>query len=218
VGAVLLQDTIARGTWPATTVRDTVVAITQDAAYDRSVTASVWEYLLGWFADALFGLLDILPDWDGGRFLVVGLAVLLVVLIAARIVLQSRARREHWAGVRGTGGARRSTDSMVEAERLAAAGDYLAAAHHLCAALLAASARRGEVTLHPAKTTGDYAREMRRRRAPSEQAFQRFRTRYDRVVYDLQACSPDEYSQLVEAARPMLTRERAGQRAGERAA
>ena len=218
MGADLLQDTTAQGTWPASSVRDTVETITQDAAYDRSVTASVWEYILDWIAEALFALLELLPAVDWGRYLVVGLAVLLAVLVVARIVLQSRARRAHWAGVSGTGGVRRATDSMIEAERLAAAGEYLAAAHHLCAALLAASARRGEVTLHPAKTTGDYAREMRRRQAPSERAFQQFRARYDRVVYDAQACSPDEYSQLVEAARPMLTRERAGERASTRAA
>ena len=214
--ADLLQDTAAQGTWPAAAVRDTVEAITQDAAYDRSVTASVWEYILDWIAEALFGLLELLPEVDWGRYLVVGLAVLLAVLVVARIVLQSRARRAHWAGVSDKGAVRRATDSMAEAERLAAAGEYLTAAHQLCAAVLTASARRGEVTLHPAKTTGDYAREMRRRQAPSAPAFQRFRTRYDRVVYDAQACSADEYSQLVEAARPMLTRERAGERAGER--
>jgi hypothetical protein len=82
------------------------------------------------------------------------------------------------------------------------------AAHYLCIASLAASARRGEVTLHPAKTTGDYARELRRRGAPSERAFQAFRARYDRVVYDLQHCSAEEYARLIEAARPLLARER----------
>ena len=65
------------------------------------------------------------------------------------------------------------------------------------------------MTLHPAKTTGDYARELRRRGAPSERAFQAFRARYDRVVYDLQHCSAEEYARLIEAARPLLARERA---------
>jgi hypothetical protein len=209
VATGLLQDTLAKPTWPASAVRDTVEAITQGAAYDRSVTMSAWEYLLDRLASLLGALLRALPEVSWGRYLVVGLAVALVMLIVARIALQARARRDHWAGEGHRAVRRRATDPWVEAERLASAGQYLDAAHHLCAALLAASARRGEVTLHPAKTTGDYAREMRRRNATAERAFQRFRSRYDRVVYDVQACSAEEYARLVEAAGPMLTLGRA---------
>jgi hypothetical protein len=203
----ILQDTLA--TWPAAAVRDTVAAIADDADYDRSLSRSVWEAIADWIIRHLMELFSMLPSFGAARFLIVALSVLLVVLIVARIVLQARARREFWAGERADARRGRAVDPWVEAERLAGAGAYLDAAHHLCAALLAASARRGEVTLHPAKTTGDYAREMRRRGAASERAFQRFRTRYDRVVYDAQACSAEDYAGLVDEARPLLIRERA---------
>jgi len=202
-----LQDTLV--TWPATTVRDTVVAITQGAGYDRAATQSVWEYIAEAIGRAFSALFRLLPPLRTTNALIVALAVALVVLLVARIVLDARARREHWAGEHRDLRPGRALDPWTEAERHAAAGSYLEAAHYLCIASLAASARRGEVTLHPAKTTGDYARELRRRGAPSERAFQAFRARYDRVVYDLQHCSAEEYARLIEAARPVLARERA---------
>lgn len=207
MGAGLLQDTLSA--WPAEAVRDTVAAITEDAAFDRSLTKSVWEQIVEMIGRGLSALFRMLPRLEFGNALIVGLAVVLVALIVARLVLQSRAQREFWAGERRDARGGRRLDPWSEAQRLAESGAYLEAAHHLCAALLAASAKRGEVTLHPAKTTGDYAREMRRRGAASEREFQRFRARYDRVVYDAQHCSADDYAALVADAQPLLARERA---------
>jgi hypothetical protein len=207
VATGLLQDSLSA--WPAAAVRDTVVAITQDPAFDRSLTKSVWEQIVEMIGRALGALFRMLPRLEFGNALIVVLALALVALVVARLVLQSRAQREFWAGERRDARAGRRLDPWSEAQRLADSGAFLEAAHHLCAALLAASARRGEVTLHPAKTTGDYARELRRRGAASERDFQRFRTRYDRVVYDAQACSADDYAALVADAQPLLARERA---------
>lgn len=203
----LLRDSLP--VWPAEAVRDTVAAITREAAYDRALTRSVWEQLAEWIGHAISALFGLLPRLEFGNALVVGLAGVLLALVIARLVLQSRAQREFWAGERRDVRGGRRLDPWTEAQRLAEAGAYLDAAHQLCAALLAASARRGEVTLHPAKTTGDYAREMRRRGAAAEREFHRFRMRYDRVVYDAQSCSADDYAALVAAAQPLLARERA---------
>ncbi len=203
----LAQDTLAG--WPASAVRDTVRAITEDAAYDRTLTRSLLEQFLDWIAGLVARALRLLPEVGVGRWVLIVLAVALAVLVVARVVMAMRAQREFRAGdARGPRAARR-LDPWTEAERLASGGAYLEAAHALCAALLSASARRGEVVLHPSKTTGDYAREMRRRGAPSLRAFQGFRDRYDRVVYDAQRCSADEYAMLVAAARPLLGEERA---------
>jgi len=207
VDLVLLQDTLSA--WPAATVRDTVAAITQDPTYTRVSSRSLIDVILEWIGRMLGAFFSMLPPIRSANFLIVLLAAALIALVIARIVLQARARREYWAGERRETRLGRAADPWMEAERLATNGAFLDAAHHLCAALLAASARRGEVTLHPAKTTGDYAREMRRRGAPSEAAFQRFRARYDRVVYDAQACSAADYAHLVQDARPLLTRDRA---------
>lgn len=207
----LAQDTLvaAHGGWPAAAVRDTVAAIVEGEAYQRALTASVFEQLAALIGRAFRRVLELLPSVGIGDRVLVLAAVALAALVVARMVLRARAQREHWAGGAREGRALRRTDPWAEAERLAAAGAFLEAAHQLCAALLAASARRGEVTLHPSKTTGDYAREMRRRRAPSEADFQRFRARYDRVVYDAQRCDAADWRALLDDARPLLARERA---------
>ncbi|MFN0097349.1 MAG: DUF4129 domain-containing protein [Gemmatimonadaceae bacterium] len=132
-----------------------------------------------------------------------------MLVLVVRLVMRWRADQDLVAGVGTTRGRGQRFDPWLEAERLAASGDHLAAAQSLCAALLGACARRGEVVLHQSKTTGDYAREMRRRNAPSLSAFQRFRARYDRVIYDAQACDAAEYAALLSAATPLLQLERA---------
>ncbi len=194
---------------PAEAVRDTVRAIASGREFDRALQQTILDRILDvlgrWFRD----LFDLLPALGIGNKLIIALALAVVALIVARLVLRSRAQREFWAGDRPDARTGRRLDPWLEAERLASSGSYLEAAHALCAALLTASARRGEVTLHPSKTTGDYARELRRRGAPSERDFHRFRSRYDRVVYDAQRCSADEYAALLADARPLLTRERA---------
>ena len=207
----LAQDALAAadGGWPAAAVRDTVAAIVEGQEYQRTLTASVFEQLAALLGRGLRRVLELLPSIGIGERVLVLAAVALAVLVIARIVLRARAQREHWAGGGREGRGVRRTDPWAEAERLAAEGAYLEAAHQLCAALLVASARRGEVTLHPSKTTGDYAREMRRRRAPSEADFQRFRARYDRVVYDAQRCDAGDWRALLDDARPLLARERA---------
>lgn len=203
----LLQDTLPR--WSAEAVRDTVAAIAQDPAFDRNVTVSLWQRFMDFIGELLVGLFRLLPSIRSLNFVIVVLAAALVALVLARIVLQARARREFWAGERRETGTGRRVDPWSEAERLAAGGSFLDAAHHLCAALLLAGARRGELSLHPAKTTGDYARELRRNGASSERAFSRFRARYDRVVYDAQSCSSDDYAALLAEARPLLAMDRA---------
>lgn len=184
-------------------------AIVRDPAFDRAAQQTLLERIFQTLGRWFEALADMLPALGIGNRVIVLLAVVVLALVVARILLRARAQREFWAGDRPEVRGGRRLDPWVEAERLAASGAHLEAAHALCAALLAASARRGELTLHPAKTTGDYARELRRRGAPSERDFQRFRARYDRVVYDIQRCGPEEYAALLADARPLLARGRA---------
>ena len=185
-------------------MRDTVAAIARGDAFQRATTRSLWERLVDLIVRTIRELIAALPELRIGNWLVVTVAVLLVVLIVTRVVLQKRAERVIWAGDRVGSRLVRRTDPWTEAERLARSGSYVEAAHELCAALLISCARRGELQLHPSKTTGDYARELRRRGAASEHGFQKFRSRYDRVVYDAQRCSADEYAALLADARPLL--------------
>ncbi|MFN0099562.1 MAG: DUF4129 domain-containing protein [Gemmatimonadaceae bacterium] len=207
MGTGLVQTSSAR--WPADAIRDSTAAVLETSEYARDATPSLFDTLAGWIGNQLLRLLELLPELSVGPWLLISLAILIAALIVARIVMAMRAERDFRAGGPGATHLVRRLDPWTEAERLAASGSYLEAAHALCAALLAASARRGEVTLHPSKTTGDYAREMRRRGAPSVPAFEGFRSRYDRLVYDLQACAADDYAVLRAAAQPLLSAERA---------
>lgn len=99
-----------------------------------------------------------------------------------------------------------AADAWTDAERLARAGEFTAAAHALYGALLARLAAGGEVRVHPSKTAGDYARELRRRASRAQPAFQAFRARYDRVIYGTGRCSADEFAALLLDARPLLER------------
>lgn len=206
MGPALVQGPVAA--WPAQAVRDTLTSLAQDPAYDRSVRQSLWQAILERVGRLFQWLLDLLPPIPGSRWLVVALGVAVAALVVARIVLHARAPSEFWAGERGDARTGGRAAPWREAERLAALGEHLEAAHQLCAAVLVQLMRRGEVTLHPSKTTGDYARELRRRGARGAGDFQRFRARYDRVVYDRQACSADEFAALLQDARPLLRDER----------
>ncbi|HVK85962.1 MAG TPA: DUF4129 domain-containing protein [Kofleriaceae bacterium] len=168
---------------------------------------SAWDRFTTWILALLGDFLEWLPELDVSPWVPVMLAVLLAVLVLARMATAGRSRAAWQATEQAAPG--RRADAWHEAERLAAAGDHTAAAHALCEALLLSCAARGELRLHPSKTTGDYARELRRRPAPSAAGFQRFRARYDRVLYDLQRCSPEEYAALLAEAMPIVAQGRA---------
>lgn len=190
-------------------MRDTVRQIIEDEAYRRATSRSLSSRFLEWLGEGIRRLIELLPPIPYGRELLIGFAVLLVLVLVVRVLMRWRAERSVLAGAAQRGARGGRFDPWLEAQRLAQQGEHLAAAQALCAAILSACARRGEVTLHHSKTTGDYAREMRRRGAPSLPTFQRFRARYDRVIYDAHACDATEYAALVESARPLLQLERA---------
>lgn len=177
--------------------------------YLRSTRRTLLNRFTEWLGQRIRELLDLIPPITFGREILLSIAVLLVLVLVVRLIMRWRADQELMAGVGTTRGRGTRFDPWLEAQRLAASGDHLAAAQALCAALLGACARRGEVVLHQSKTTGDYAREMRRRNAPSLPAFQRFRARYDRVIYDAHACDATEYAALLSAATPLLQTDRA---------
>ena len=149
-------------------------------------------------------LLEAVGATAHGRTIALTLVVLAVGLILARLVLGVVAERKV-----GDAMPRRSADAhnaaqLSEAERLASNGDYTAAAHVLFALVLSTGSARGEFRFHPSKTSGDYAREIRRRATRWLQPFQAFRRRYDRVIYGNTGCSVDEYQALLNDVQVML--------------
>lgn len=189
--------------WPAAQVQDTLDRLVARPAYQRDFVVTLGERLLAALLDLLDRLLRLAVDVLGRREVVYGVLGVLLAILLLRLALELRAEFADAPTARARRGARHTGDPWADAERLALAGRFTDAAHALLAALLGGLGLRGEVRLHPSKTAGDYARELRRRRAPSAPAFQRFRQQYDVAVYGGADVSADQYARLLEAARPL---------------
>lgn len=201
-----LQDSVRSQTWTDQAIRDTIAAIAQAPEFRRDIGDSLIAKALRWLWRQLTAFFDFVSDTPYGRVITIILVVLAVGLIVARLVIGVRA--DHLArkplGIRNAGAG--GLTHLVDAERLAAAGNYTAAAHALFASLLVAGAARGEFRVHPSKTTGDYVADLRRHRADWFRPFQSFRSRYDRVIYGDMQCSAEDYHALASDARQMLAR------------
>jgi hypothetical protein len=196
--------------WPETAIHDSVAAIAQGTAYQRSVTQSLWNSFWRWLNESFDALLDQFRGSASGRWVTISLLVLLVLLILVRAYLAARAARE--SAVRDVAGARggnAGAHPWIDAQRLAAAGRFTDAAHALLAAMLAAIAAQGQVRLHASKTAGDYARELRRRGSPAHPRFEAFRRRYDVAIYGRGEVTGAEYAGLLEDALPFIEQVRA---------
>lgn len=203
----------APAAWPAAAVQDTLDRLVARADYQRDLVTTLGERILRLILEAIEWAVRAAADLIGRREAVYVLLGVPFALLLARLALELRAEFTVAEPARARRRPTRSSDPWAEAERLAAAGRHVEAAHALLAALLGRLDGRGEVRLHPSKTAGDYARELRRRRAPSAAAFQRFRNRYDVAVYGGAELGADQYARLLEAARPIAaaSREPGGQ-------
>ena len=203
---MLLQQ--SAGGWPPDAVHDTVASIVSGRAYHRSVRSSILDRLLEWLRrlfDAIFNRVPALPH---AREWTIGLTLLVVALVVARIVYAAQLREDaaraapHRARITGA-------DPWAEAQRAAGEGRYTDAAHALYRTLLTALSRGGPLRLHSSKTAGDYARELRQAGSPAYGAFRDFGRRYDRIIYGEGACDAAGYDSLLRSAQPLLGRERA---------
>jgi hypothetical protein len=190
--------------WSDEAVRDTVAEIVRQAAYQQSISDTLWARVIEWIARVVRRLFELFAGSDNGRIVVAILFAVLVFILVVRLLIGIRANRDDAQSVGSGVTRRRAPDLLAEADRLANAGDYISAAHALCAALLESYAARGDVRLHRSKTTGDYARELRRKQVRYAGAFQSFRLRYDRLVYGSMSMGSTEYQELATAAREQL--------------
>lgn len=182
--------------WRTGAVHDTVATLLQDAAYRRSFWSSLGGRLLSEIGRFLTWLFEALRSIPGGSVTVLTVIVVVLVLIAGRLFLAAEWGDELLLR-RRAGGARTSRiDPWTEAESLAAAGDYMGAAHALYQAVLRRLALTERIRVHSSKTSGDYARELRRRGSPLTVHFQSFGRRFDRVVFGTGICTADDYAAL----------------------
>jgi hypothetical protein len=194
------------GQGPSThATRDTIAAVFRQHAYDRTAMQSLWDRLWQVVFDWLGRLFRTVNTSSVSRPIVITLLVIVATLILARVAAALVTRDFAF----GHGAARfalfgRRTDPWMDAQQMAAAGRYTDAAHALYAALLEGVALREELRLHPSKTVGDYARELRRRSSALVPRFRDFARLYEVVVYGLGVCDRDRYERLYALASGML--------------
>ena len=199
--------------WPRAAIHDTVAAIVRQPAYRRGLGTTLLDRVLGWIGDWYSRFVAALGTVPHGRLVATIAAATVALLVVARIAYAARLRGVSVMSLARSRGRRSSTaDPWREAEQLAGAGQFTDAAHALYRGTVAMLASQGLVRRHDSKTSGDYARELRRRGAPAYAAFRRFGGRYDRIIYGTGTCDASSYDALLADARSVLERQ------GERAA
>ena len=153
-------------------------------------------FLIDRFAD----LLALLNGSREFRWIAIVATILVVLAVVGRIVVS---RQLDVLGRRDGRGARLSgerRDYWAVSRELSAAEDFVGACHALYAAVVDSLSRAGAVKFHSSKTSGDYARELRRNGSPALQSFRAFARQFDRVVYGAATADREDYEQLARAA------------------
>jgi hypothetical protein len=195
----------AQGGLPTRAVQDTIAAVFRERVYDRATIRTLWDRFWEAVWDGFHSLFDTLGHSPMvARIIEYSLAAIVVAVVARAVMLGYLGERAWtWRGAdRHRTGAR--GDSWATAQRLAAAGHYTEAAHALYAALLEGIASREQVRLHPSKTVGDYARDLRRRSSSLLAPFRDFARSYEIVIYGLRACDRERYERLYAIAARMV--------------
>jgi hypothetical protein len=184
------------GPWNAGAVHDTVGALLRDAGYNRSFWSSVAGRLLLELGRFLKWLIDAIRGVPGGKATILTIIAVVLLVILGRLFLSTEWGDDVLFRRRGSANRAMRVDPWAESERLAAAGDYMGAAHALYQAVIRRIAASERVRLHASKTSGDYVRDLRRRGSPLAPAFLRFGRRFDRVVFGTGTCTADDFTAL----------------------
>ena len=186
-------------------IADTVAAVLRSRDFVAHNTVSIGQLIAEWIWSVTVRFLGFTASHPAVGFvlkLTLG-AILLVILVRMAYGLlvrysPSALGRQHFESGRGT-------DWWRTAQQRASDNDYTGAAHALYLALLGSAARRGLISLHESKTTGDYLREVRRRPdAIDLPRFADFTRSYETVIYGIGICDQERYSRLSDLAATLL--------------
>src|SRR5690349_16877032 len=108
--------TLVGGTWPASAVHDTVANIMRQGAYQRAQTRSFADRILRWIAEQLEWLFSGVRAIPGGKYIALVAAVLIVLIVIARLVFGVRLDEEELTRARAARQARVYQDPWREAE------------------------------------------------------------------------------------------------------
>lgn len=194
--------------WPATAVHDSVRAVVQDPAFRRSLRRSFADSIMMWLVEWFDRLGRQLQNLPSMRTVALGLVVLLVLFTIVRVVLAARAAdQQSLRPLRR--GALSLDDPWRTADTLLEGSQYEEAAHALYRGVLLTIGRVERIRLDPSRTSGDYARELRRRGASSVTPFRAFTRRFDAAVYGHEGCTAETLRDLVQLSAPFRPMQRA---------
>ncbi len=184
-------------------------AVLRDPAFERSLRSSIADRMLLWLVEWFDRITNVLRNLPSTRSIALGFVALLVLLVIARFVIAARARSDRVEGPGRRRGAHATDDPWQVAEAFAAQGRYEDAAHALYRGVIVSLGRDERIRLDPSKTSGDYARELRRRGAASLTPFRAFTRRFDVAVYGHRACDAPAFAELSELSSPFRHRAKA---------
>lgn len=186
-------------------IADTVAAVFRSPPFTDHSTVSLGQLITQWLWNVFLRLLGFATNHPAvGLVLRLALGALLLVVLT-RIAYGIVVRRSPSTRGLQRFDASRGADWWSTAQSLASQDDYTGAAHALYLALLGSAARRGLLSLHESKTTGDYLRELRRR--PDEidlPQFTNFTRSYETVIYGIGTCDQERYTRLNALAGSLL--------------
>ena len=190
-------------------MHDSVRAVLRDPVFRQSLRRSLGDRLLLWLAEWFERFLRVMRGLPSTRSIVLGIIALVVLFVVVRVVIAARARDERAEGGARGRGARSGEDPWVAAEQLVAQGRFEDAAHALYRGVILTLAREERLRLDPSKTSGDYARELRRKGASSLAAFRDFTRRFDVAVYGHGGCDAAALAELRALSMAFRPRARA---------
>lgn len=186
-------------------IADTVAVVFRGREYALHRSVSLGGIIMRWIAQLVARLFGFVAGHPAVGYVVRATIILAVALVCARLGYSLLlARRSAVFGFAPSGTARGS-DWWATSQRLAALGDYTAAAHALYLALITGAASRGFISLHDSKTTGDYLRELRQVASSADVGhFADFTCSYETVIYGIGVCDSERFIRLRALAAGML--------------
>lgn len=144
-----------------------------------------------------------------GRSFALAAVAFVALFVVVRVVIAASARDDRAERAALRRGAVWSDDPWQVADALAAQGRHEEAAHALYRGVVLSLGRVERLRLDPSRTSGDYARELRRRGAGSLVPFRAFTRRFDVVVYGHTRADAAALAELQALSAPFRARVRA---------
>jgi hypothetical protein len=169
-----------------------VDSVFTNPVYNRSISDTLWRRIFLLISNWLKAIFNSINELPLAKWIVLAVGSALLITIVVRAAYLSRTGNRTRAMVRGKNG----IDHWNASSQAAASGRYVEAAHLLYLALIDTIADRERLRLHPAKTIGDYSRDLRRSSSSALPAFREFAHLYQPIVWGSSHCDAQSYERL----------------------